>query len=326
MYSGFRGEARAWRHWLLRSIAGDPAEMQIMYGVAGERRLEEWTAEWLPGYCGNPVRIGNAAAQQFQLDVYGEIMDMLHQARKAGLEPDEDTWALQRALVDFVEKNWTRPDEGIWEVRGEPKHFTHSKLMAWVAIDRAVKGVETFGLAGPVERWRALRDKIAREILAKAWDGSRRTFTQYYGSRELDAALLMVPLVGFLPASDERVRGTVAAIERELLRDGFVQRYTQEPGDSVDGLPAGEGAFLACTFWLADNYALMGRQTQARAVFERLLALRNDVGLLAEEYDPKAGRLVGNFPQAFSHVPLVDTARTLSAPLENPRSQDAPVG
>lgn len=326
MYSGFRGEARAWRHWLLRSIAGDPAEMQIMYGVAGERRLEEWTAEWLPGYCGNPVRIGNAAAQQFQLDVYGEIMDMLHQARKAGLEPDEDTWALQRALVDFVEKNWTRPDEGIWEVRGEPKHFTHSKLMAWVAIDRAVKGVETFGLAGPVERWRALRDKIAREILAKAWDGSRRTFTQYYGSRELDAALLMVPLVGFLPASDERVRGTVAAIERELLRDGFVQRYTQEPGDSVDGLPAGEGAFLACTFWLADNYALMGRQTQARAVFERLLALRNDVGLLAEEYDPKAGRLVGNFPQAFSHVPLVDTARTLGAPLENPRSQDAPVG
>ena len=186
-----------------------------MYGVAGERRLEEWTAEWLPGYCGNPVRIGNAAAQQFQLDVYGEIMDMLHQARKAGLEPDEDTWALQRALVDFVEKNWTRPDEGIWEVRGEPKHFTHSKLMAWVAIDRAVKGVETFGLAGPVERWRALRDKIAREILAKAWDGSRRTFTQYYGSRELDAALLMVPLVGFLPASDERVRGTVAAIERK---------------------------------------------------------------------------------------------------------------
>ncbi|HEX8630085.1 MAG TPA: glycoside hydrolase family 15 protein, partial [Catenuloplanes sp.] len=315
MYSGFQSEAQAWRKWLLRAIAGDPAEMQIMYGVAGERRLEEYRADWLPGYDGNPVRIGNAAAEQFQLDVYGEVMDALHQGRRSGLKRDDPSWGLQVKLMEFVEQHWTDPDEGIWEVRGESQHFTHSKLMAWVATDRAVKAVEDFGLEGPVERWRALREEIRTEILEKGYDADRQTFTQYYGSRELDASLLMVPLVGFLPATDERVRGTVAAIERELLQDGFVQRYTQIPGDSVDGLPAGEGAFLACTFWLADNYSLMGRHDEAREVFERLLSLRNDVGLLSEEYDPKARRLVGNFPQAFSHVPLIDTARNLSSAL-----------
>jgi GH15 family glucan-1,4-alpha-glucosidase len=315
LYSGFQSEAQAWRKWLLRAIAGDPAKMQIMYGVAGERRLTEYVADWLPGYDGNPVRIGNAAAEQFQLDVYGEVLDALHQGRRSGLKRHDPSWALQVKLMEFVEEHWTDPDEGIWEVRGGSQHFTHSKLMAWVAADRAVKAVEDFGLDGPADRWRALRDEMRREVLSKGYDEERQTFTQYYGSHELDAALLMVPLVGFLPATDRRVRGTVAAIERELLQDGFVQRYTQVPGDSVDGLPAGEGAFLACTFWLADNYALMGRRDEAREVFERLLSLRNDVGLLSEEYDPKAGRLVGNFPQAFSHVPLIDTARNLSTAL-----------
>jgi GH15 family glucan-1,4-alpha-glucosidase len=312
LYSGFQSEAHAWRKWLLRAIAGDPAELQIMYGVAGERRLEEYVAEWLPGYDGHPVRIGNAAAKQFQLDVYGEVMDALHQSRRSGLKPRDPSWALQVKLMEFLAAHWKDPDEGIWEVRGGSKQFTHSKLMAWVAADRAVKAVEDYGLRGPAKRWRKLRDDIAHEILDKGYDPDRNTFTQYYGSKELDAALLMIPLVGFLPCNDERVRGTVAAIERELLQDGFVQRYTQIPGDTVDGLPAGEGAFLACTFWLADNYALMGRRDEACEVFERLLALRNDVGLLSEEYDPKAGRLVGNFPQAFSHVPLIDTARNLS--------------
>jgi GH15 family glucan-1,4-alpha-glucosidase len=312
MYAGYVDEARAWRHWLLRAIAGDPAQMQIMYGVAGERLLTERHADWLPGYCGVPVRIGNAAAEQFQLDVYGEVMDAMHQARKAGLEPDKPAWDLQVALMDFVEQNWTRPDEGIWEVRGGSRHFTHSKLMAWVAADRAVKAVEQFDHGGPVDRWRALRDEIFQNIMAKGYDEQRGTFTQFYGSRELDASLLMMPLVGFLPAGHERIRGTVAAVEDGLLRDGFVQRYTQQPGNSVDGLPAGEGAFLACTFWLAQNYALAGRRDAAGEVFERLLGLCNDVGLLAEEYDPVAGRLVGNFPQAFSHVPLIDTARNLS--------------
>ncbi|MEV6600185.1 glycoside hydrolase family 15 protein [Actinoplanes sp. NPDC051346] len=312
LYSGFQSEALAWRKWLLRAIAGNPAELQIMYGVAGERRLDEYVAEWLAGYDGNPVRIGNAAAEQFQLDVYGEVMDALHQGRRAGLKAEDPAWGLQVKLMDFVEEHWTDPDEGIWEVRGGPKQFTHSKLMAWVAADRAVKAVEEFGLPGPVERWSELRETIRADILRKGYDTDRRTFTQFYGSDELDAALLMVPLVGFLPATDERVVGTVEAIERHLLVDGFVQRYTQHPGTDVDGLPPGEGAFLACTFWLADNYALMGRNEEAREVFERLLALRNDVGLLSEEYDQGERRLVGNFPQAFSHVPLIDTARTLS--------------
>ncbi|WP_433724248.1 glycoside hydrolase family 15 protein [Actinoplanes sp. CA-051413] len=312
LYSGFQSEAKAWRKWLLRAIAGDPAELQIMYGVAGERRLDEYRADWLTGYDGNPVRIGNAAAEQFQLDVYGEVMDALHQGRRAGLKADDPAWGLQVKLMDFVRQHWTEPDEGIWEVRGGPKQFVHSKLMAWVAADRAVKAVEEFDLAGPVDEWTELREAIRAEILEKGYDRERRTFTQFYGSEELDAALLMVPLVGFLPPDDERVAGTVAAIEEHLLKDGFVQRYTQHPDTDVDGLPPGEGAFLACTFWLADNYALMGRHDEAREVFERLLALRNDVGLLSEEYDTEAGRLVGNFPQAFSHVPLIDTARTLT--------------
>ncbi|GIE97545.1 glycoside hydrolase family 15 protein [Paractinoplanes rishiriensis] len=315
LFSGFQSEATAWRKWLLRAIAGNPAELQIMYGVAGERRLDEYIAHWLTGYDGNPVRIGNAAAEQFQLDVYGEVMDALHQGRRAGLKADDPAWGLQIKLMEYVEEHWTDPDEGIWEVRGGPKQFVHSKLMAWVAADRAVKAVEEFDLDGPVERWRRLRDEIREDILAKGYDRERRTFTQFYGSEELDAALLMVPLVGFLPATDERVAGTVAAIEENLLADGFVQRYTQHPGTDVDGLPPGEGAFLACTFWLADNYALMGRHDDARQTFERLLALRNDVGLLSEEYDTEAGRLVGNFPQAFSHVPLIDTARTLTSAL-----------
>jgi len=325
LYSGFQSEATAWRKWLLRAIAGNPAELQIMYGVAGERRLDEYLADWLTGYDGNPVRIGNAAAEQFQLDVYGEVMDALHQGRRAGLKADDPAWGLQVKLMEFVAEHWTDPDEGIWEVRGGPKQFVHSKLMAWVAADRAVKAVEEFGLDGPIERWTELRDTIREDILTKGYDQERRTFTQFYGSTELDAALLMVPLVGFLPATDERVVGTVEAIERELLQDGFVQRYTQHADTEVDGLPPGEGAFLACTFWLADNYALMGRHDEARETFNRLLSLCNDVGLLSEEYDTEAGRLVGNFPQAFSHVPLIDTARTLTAAL-GPTEARAHVG
>jgi GH15 family glucan-1,4-alpha-glucosidase len=312
MYAGFEVEARDWRRWLLRAIAGDPVELQIMYGVAGERRLPEYQADWLPGYDGNPVRIGNEAVDQFQLDVYGEVMDALFQARTTGFGAGASTWALQRSLMRVVEERWSAPDEGIWEVRGGSRHFTHSKLMAWVAADRAVRSVERFGVEGPVEEWRRLREEIRADILRNGYDADRKTFTQYYGSSELDAALLMIPMVGFLPADDERVVGTVAAIERELLVDGFVQRYTQDEASRTDGLPPGEGAFLACTFWLADNYSLMGRHEEAVEVFERLLALSNDVGLLAEEYDPAARRLVGNFPQAFSHVPLINTARNLS--------------
>jgi GH15 family glucan-1,4-alpha-glucosidase len=312
MYAGFEVEARDWRRWLLRAIAGDPVELQIMYGVTGERRLPEYQADWLPGYDGNPVRIGNEAVDQFQLDVYGEVMDALFQARTTGFGAGASTWALQRSLMRVVEERWSAPDEGIWEVRGGSRHFTHSKLMAWVAADRAVRSVERFGVEGPVQEWRRLREEIRADILRNGYDADRKTFTQYYGSSELDAALLMIPMVGFLPADDERVVGTVAAIERELLVDGFVQRYTQDEASRTDGLPPGEGAFLACTFWLADNYSLMGRHEEAVEVFERLLALSNDVGLLAEEYDPAARRLVGNFPQAFSHVPLINTARNLS--------------
>ena len=313
MYAGFDDEARDWRQWLLRSVAGDPAEVQIMYGVAGERRLPEYVVDWLPGYDGAPVRVGNQAVDQFQLDVYGEVMDALFQARNTGVSDDVNTWALQKALMRIVAERWREPDEGIWEMRGGKRQFTHSKLMAWVAVDRAVRSVEKFGLQGPIDQWRQLRAEIRSDILQHGYDPVRRTFTQYYGSAELDAALLMIPLVGFLPADDERVTGTVAAIENELLVDGFVQRYTQHAGTTTDGLPAGEGAFLACTFWLADNYALLGRTDEAITLFERLLSLRNDLGLLSEEYDPRTGRLVGNFPQAFSHVPLINTARTLSS-------------
>ncbi len=327
LFCGFQSEALAWRKWLLRAIAGDPAEMQIMYGVAGERRLEEYVADWLPGYDGQPVRIGNAAAGQFQLDVYGEVMDALHQGRRSGLKQNDPSWSLQAELMGFVEKHWRDVDEGIWEVRGPSRHFTHSKVMAWVAADRAVKAVEEFGLEGDAVRWKALREDIRADVLANGFDERRNTFTQSYGSKELDASLLMIPLVGFLPATDPRVQGTVAAVERELVHDGFVRRYSQPPahveGNDVDGLPGGEGAFLACSFWLADNYALQGRTEEATELFERLLSLRNDVGLLSEEYDPRSGRLVGNFPQAFSHVPLIDTARNLSHAMSGTRERHA---
>jgi GH15 family glucan-1,4-alpha-glucosidase len=309
--AGYTQEARAWRDWLLRAVAGSPREMQIMYGAAGERRLTELELDWLPGYEGSaPVRIGNDAARQFQLDVYGEVMDSIHLARRAGIAPDRPAWHLQRVLLEFLESNWREPDEGIWEVRGPPRQFTHSKVMAWVALDRAVKGVERFGLDGPLERWRRLREEIHVEVCRDGFDPDRKTFTQYYGSRELDASLLMIPLVGFLPPSDPRVHGTVEAIERELVHDGLVFRYSTD--STVDGLPAGEAAFFACSFWLADNLALLGRRREARELFERLLSLRNDLGLLAEEYDPVAGRQVGNYPQAFSHVGLINTAHNLA--------------
>ena len=309
--AGYTKEASAWRDWLLRAVAGSPKEMQIMYGPAGERRLTELELDWLPGYEGAaPVRIGNAASRQFQLDVYGEVMDSLHLARREGIAPDEPAWHLQQVLLDFLESNWQSSDQGIWEVRGPNRDFTHSKVMAWVAFDRAVKAVEQFELDGPVDRWRRLRDAVHSEVCSEGFDAERGTFTQYYGSRELDASVLMIPLVGFLPPSDPRVQGTVDAIQRELVEDGFVLRYSTETG--VDGLPAGEAAFLPCSFWLADNLALLGREDEARRLFERLLSIRNDLGLLSEEYDPAAGRLVGNFPQAFSHVGLVNTARNLS--------------
>jgi GH15 family glucan-1,4-alpha-glucosidase len=276
--------------------------------------------EWLPGYDGaRPVRIGNAASRQFQLDVYGEVLDAMYQSRRFGLQPEEAGWRLEEALVAFVETAWERPDEGIWEVRGPRRHFTHSKVMAWVAMDRAVKAVEHFHVAGPVERWRLRRDTIHGQICRQGFDPHLHAFVQSYGAQELDASLLLMPLVGFLSASDPRVRGTVAAIERHLLRDGLVYRYTS--ASSVDGLPPGEGAFLACTFWLADTYMLLGRAQDARRVFERLLELRNDVGLLSEEYDLQAQRLVGNFPQALSHIGLVTTALNLSPQEAAPAEQ-----
>jgi GH15 family glucan-1,4-alpha-glucosidase len=257
------------------------------------------------------VRIGNAAVTQRQLDVYGEVMDALHLARRAGLEPDADAWNLQKAMLDFLAAASAEPDEGIWEMRGPKRHFTHSKVMAWVAFDRGIKAMEAFGRDGPADLWRANRDRLHAEVIARGYDADRNAFTQFYGSRELDASLLMMPLVGFLPPDDPRVVGTVSAIERELMDDGFVHRYATSPTAKVDGLPAGEGAFLACTFWLADNYVLQGRREEARQVFERLLTVANDVGLMAEEYDPRARRLLGNFPQAFSHVSLINTAQNL---------------
>src|SRR5262249_26954259 len=287
--------------------------LQILYGPGGERRIPEIEVDWLPGYeCAAPVRVGNAAVRQFQLDVYGELMDTMHVARRAGIEPGEHAWALQRVVCDFLESNWDRPDDGIWEVRGPRRHFTHSKVMAWVAFDRAVKAVERFGLEGPADRWRKLRDHIHEEVCVKGYDTTRNAFVQHYGASDLDASLLMIPLVGFLPAHDRRMRGTVEAIQRELVVDDFVLRYDPAKAPSVDGMPPGEGAFLACTFWLVDNLVLLGRRDEAVAIFERLLSLENDVGLLSEEYDPAARRLVGNFPQAFSHVSLVNSACNLS--------------
>ena len=312
MLGGYTDEARSWRDWLLRAIAGSAAQLQIMYGAAGERRLTELEIPWLPGYENSkPVRVGNAAHQQFQLDVYGELMDALHQTRvlKIG-DSDNLAWALQRQLILFLESHWSDPDEGIWEVRGPRQNFTHSKVMAWVAMDRAVQAVEKFGLAGPVDRWRALRAKIHAEVCAKGFSEKRGTFVQSYGSDALDASLLMIALTGFLPADDPRVRATIEAIERELMSDGLVLRNLS--GEKNDGLPPGEGTFLLCTFWLADCLALLGRADDARALFERLLAVRNDLGLLAEEYDTRLRRQVGNFPQAFSHVGLINTAHNLS--------------
>jgi GH15 family glucan-1,4-alpha-glucosidase len=312
MTAGFVDEARAWREWLLRAVAGAPAQAQIMYGLAGERRLSEFELPELPGYEGAaPVRVGNAAHAQFQLDVYGEVLDALYLARRAGLPPDENAWRVERALVEFVEGHWRDPDEGIWEVRGPRRHFTHSKVMAWVALDRAVKDCDRFGLpSDALAGWRRCREDIHAEICARGFDADLGAFVQSYDSKLLDASLLMLPLVGFLPPRDPRVIGTVKAIEGRLLEDGLVRRYETAP--TVDGLPAGEGTFLPCSFWLADNLALQGRRAEARAMFERLLSLRNDVGLLSEEYDVRAKRLVGNFPQAFSHVGVVNTAYNLS--------------
>jgi GH15 family glucan-1,4-alpha-glucosidase len=312
MVAGYHDEAAAWRDWLLRAVAGDPSELQIMYGVAGERTLTEAELDWLPGYeSSKPVRIGNAASGQYQLDVYGEVMGALHESRRLGLDPVGPAWELQSALMDFLESGWKEPDDGIWEVRGPRRHFTHSKVMAWYAVDSMLRDLDQFKLEGPGDRWRALRAEIHREVCDKGYDAERGTFTQYYGSKELDASVLMVPLVRFLPADDPRVRSTAETIERELTHDGFVMRYDSTASEHVDGLTGREGAFLACSFWLADNLQLIGRHDDAEALFERLVSLANDVGLLAEEYDPIARRLVGNFPQAFSHISLVNSAVNL---------------
>jgi GH15 family glucan-1,4-alpha-glucosidase len=311
MAGGYEEEAEAWRDWLLRAVAGDPARLQIMYGLGGERSLPEATLPWLPGYEGStPVRVGNAASTQVQLDVFGEVADVLYHSRRLGLEPDAFAWRLQRALLDFLESHWRLPDEGIWEVRGGRRNFTHSKVLCWVAFDRAVKAVERLGLDGPVDRWRALRDGIHADVCAKAFDATRGTFVQSYGSTRLDASTLLLPAVGFLPGTDPRIQGTIRAVESGLCEQGFVRRYVADE-QSGDGLHPGEAAFLACSFWLADAYALAGRKDDAKALFERLLSVRNDVGLLAEEYDPVTKRQLGNFPQAFSHIGLVNTAMSL---------------
>ncbi len=310
MSSGFHEEASAWRAWLRRAVAGDPAQVQIMYGIAGERRLDEGLVGWLPGYEGSrPVRLGNAAAGQFQIDIYGEVMDALFQASLAGLDQEYGDWDLQCALVAHLATVWDEPDEGIWEVRGGRRHFTYSKVMAWVAFDRAIKSVERFGFTGPLEEWRVLRDHIHQQVCEKGYDATLGSFVQSYGSTALDASALLIPLVGFLPPSDPRVKSTVDAVERGLTENGLILRYRTE--DNVDGLSGHEGAFLACSFWMVDNLILIGRRDKARALFDRLLALRNDLGLLAEEYDTRQRRLVGNFPQAFSHVALINSAKNL---------------
>ena len=311
MNGGYYEEARTWRDWLLRAVAGDPSQMQIMYGIAGERRLTEWELPWLPGYQDSkPVRIGNAASEQLQLDVYGEVMDSLHQGRHGKLAHSAAGWALQRTLLEHLESIWDRPDRGMWEVRGEPQHFTYSKVMTWVAVDRAIKSAEHFKLEGSLDRWKAWRVRIHDEVCRNGFDSGLGAFVQSYGSKKLDASVLLIPLVGFLPPRDPRVRSTVEAIERHLTLDGFVLRY--DTSATSDGLPLGEGAFFACSFWLADNLVLLNRRRDARRLFERLIALRNDVGLLSEEYDPRGKRFVGNFPQAFSHVALVNTAHNLT--------------
>ncbi|GGK86833.1 glycoside hydrolase family 15 protein [Streptomyces flaveus] len=309
---GYHEEAEAWRDWLLRAAAGDPADLQIMYGLAGERRIPEYEVPWLPGFRGSrPVRVGNDAVRQLQLDVYGEVIDSLSLAQRAGLPAKPHMWRLRQALMEFLRSNWRRPDEGLWEVRGPRRHFVHSKIMAWVAADRTIRAMEDNpGLPGDPDHWRAMRDEVHREVCERGYDPERNTFTQFYGSRELDASLLLIPRIGFLPPDDPRVTGTIDAIRDELAHDGFLRRYSSEP-TVIDGLPGHEGAFLVCSFWLADALHLTGRTKEARELFERLLALCNDVGLLSEEYDPVAGRQLGNFPQAFSHIGLVGTALTL---------------
>jgi GH15 family glucan-1,4-alpha-glucosidase len=322
LLAGYTEDAAAWREWLLRAIAGSPDDLQILYGVTGVRRLDEYEVAWLPGYQASaPVRVGNAAAKQFQLDVYGEVMDTLHLARVAGLPPEPEAWKVQVALLKFLESHWELPDEGLWEVRGAPRHFTHSKIMAWVAFDRAIKDAEQDGLEGPIERWRQLRDAIHTQVCDNGFDSHSNSFVQSYDSTHLDASLLLIPQVGFLPAEDSRVIGTIAAIESNLMVDGLVLRYST--ATKVDALPAGEGAFLPCSFWLADSYLLTGRRQEAEAMFERLLALSNDVGLFAEEYDPHAKRMLGNFPQALTHMALVNTARLLSMPEHEARGASA---
>lgn len=314
--TGYREEARAWREWLLRAVAGDPESLQIMYGIAGERELGEAELDWLPGYENSrPVRVGNGAAHQLQLDVYGEVIEALHLAHMTGLSRNDYASLLQLKLIRYLEDHWDQPDEGIWEVRGPRRHFVHSKVMAWVAVDRTIKLIESGDADGPLEKWRELRDDIHRDVCEKGYDKERNTFTQSYGSKELDASLLLIPQMGFLPPDDKRVIGTIEAIQRELsTSDGFILRYPTTGEDAgVDGLEGDEGAFLACSFWMADDLAMIGRVDEARKLFEKLLALRNDLGLLAEEWDPRLQRQVGNFPQAFSHVPLIDTALRLTA-------------
>lgn len=309
--AGYVDEAKAWRKWLLRAVAGSPADMQIMYGIAGERRLSEYEVPWLGGYADSrPVRVGNAAHLQRQLDIYGDVMDVFYTARVYGAEPEDDVERIQQALLEYLEGNWQKPDSGIWEARSAEKRNTHSAVMAWVAFDRAVRSAEKFGLKGPAKRWAAVRDQIHREVCTQGIDSERGVFVQQFGGKALDAALLRIPLVGFLPPDDPRVIKTMDAVAHELTLDGLVRRYI--PEHAPDGLAGDEGAFLICSFWLADNYALVGRRREARTLFERLLALRNDVGLLAEEYDPHARRLLGNFPQAFSHVGLINTAHNLT--------------
>ena len=311
--AGFKAEAGRWRDWLLRAVAGDPAKLQIMYGLDGTRRLPECVLDWLPGYEGSrPVRVGNAAAEQLQLDVWGEVLDGLAFAREAGLSRNDDAWALQKHLLEFLEGSWQEPDNGLWEMRGPRQHFVHSKVMSWAAFDRMVLAVEHFGLDGPVDRWRRFRHDIFEEVCEKGYDADRNTFTQAYGSRELDAALLLIPQVRFLPWSDPRVAGTVRAVQLELCEDGFMLRYRPGVGASNDGLPGEEGAFLACSFWLADALHGIGRRRDATEMLEKLMGLANDVGLLAEEYDPRLRRQLGNTPQAFSHLGLVNAARHLS--------------
>jgi GH15 family glucan-1,4-alpha-glucosidase len=327
MVGGYTEEAAAWRSWLMRTVAGTPWDLQVMYGCAGERRLPEMCLPWLPGFdASRPVRIGNDAVRQTQLDVFGEVMDSLHQARAAGLTMDSDVWSMQRHMLEYLEEVWQQPDHGIWEVRGPQRHFTHSKVMAWVAFDRAVRDAETYRMEGPIDRWRTCRDAIHAQVCASGFHQARGAFTQFYGSDRLDASLLMLPLVGFLPPDDPRVVGTVDAIARDLMHGGFVRRYRMDDeSTAIDGLPPGEGVFLACTCWLADNYALQGRLDEATALFEHVLAVRNDLGLLSEQYDPEGRRQLGNFPQAFSHIGIINTARNLArahGPAEQRRDGD----